>query len=321
MAEISWIKLKTTMFDDEKIKLIQSMPEADAILVIWIRLLVLAGKTNDEGLIYIQRNMPYTEEMLATLFSKPVNVVRLALMTLQQFNMIDLNEDGLIAIENWDKHQNIEGMEKVRLKNAERVRKHRERKKQQALEDKNSGNVTCNVTVTDCNGTDKDIDKDIDKEIDIDKDKKNRSKTSCKYSDEHLRLAEKLKNNLINDFPSEMKKVKIEKWADVFRLIEERDQQTIAAIDYVLDWLPTNSFWFGNIRSASKLRTQFEKLKFEIKNEKERGQQRATYQRQNVRTESLPEWAKEPNNQQEEKLSPEEQAELDRQIKEYMEGK
>ena len=317
MAEISWIKLKTTMFDDEKIKLIQSMPEADAILVIWIRLLVLAGKTNDEGLIYIQRNMPYTEEMLATLFSKPVNVVRLALMTLQQFNMIDLNEDGLIAIENWDKHQNIEGMEKVRLKNAERVRKHRERKKQQALENKNSGNVTCNVTVTDCNGTDK----DIDKEIDIDKDKKNRSKTSCKYSDEHLRLAEKLKNNLINDFPSEMKRVNIEKWADTFRLIEERDQQTIAAIDYVLDWLPTNSFWFGNIRSASKLRTQFEKLKFEIKNEKERGQQRAAYQRQNVRTENLPEWAKEPNNQQEEKLSPEEQAELDRQIKEYLEGK
>lgn len=315
MAEISWIKLKTTMFDDEKIKLIQSMPEADAILVIWIRLLVLAGKTNDEGLIYIQRNMPYTEEMLATLFSKPVNVVRLALMTLQQFNMIDLNEDGLIAIENWDKHQNIEGMEKVRLKNAERVRKHRERKKQQALEDKNSGNVTCNVTVTDCNGTDK----DIDKEIDIDK--KNRSKTSCKYSDEHLRLAEKLKNNLINDFPSEMKRVNIEKWADTFRLIEERDQQTIAAIDYVLDWLPTNSFWFGNIRSASKLRAQFEKLKFEIKNEKERGQQRTAYQRQNVRTENLPEWAKEPNNQQEEKLSPEEQAELDRQIKEFMEGK
>ncbi|MGC3784723.1 phage replisome organizer N-terminal domain-containing protein [Enterococcus faecalis] len=317
MAEISWIKLKTTMFDDEKIKLIQSMPEADAILVIWIRLLVLAGKTNDEGLIYIQRNMPYTEEMLATLFSKPVNVVRLALITLQQFNMIDLNEDGLIAIENWDKHQNIEGMEKVRLKNAERVRKHRERKKQQALEDKNSGNVTCNVTVTDCNGTDK----DIDKEIDIDKDKKNRSKTSCKYSDEHLRLAEKLKNNLINDFPSEMKRVNIEKWADTFRLIEERDQQTIAAIDYVLDWLPKNSFWFGNIRSASKLRTQFEKLKFEIKNEKERGQQRTTYQRQNVRTENLPEWAKESNNQQEEKLSPEEQAELDRQIKEFMEGK
>ncbi|WP_180368420.1 phage replisome organizer N-terminal domain-containing protein, partial [Oenococcus oeni] len=51
MAEIHWIKLKTTMFDDEKIRLIQSVPESDSILIIWIRLLVLAGKTNDDGLI------------------------------------------------------------------------------------------------------------------------------------------------------------------------------------------------------------------------------------------------------------------------------
>lgn len=113
MAEISWIKLKTTMFDDEKIRLIQAVPESDAILVIWIRLLVLAGKTNDDGLIYIQRNMPYSEEMLSTLFSKPVNVVRLALTTLEKFNMIDLNTDGSIAITNWEKHQNVEGMEQV----------------------------------------------------------------------------------------------------------------------------------------------------------------------------------------------------------------
>ncbi|WP_179206379.1 phage replisome organizer N-terminal domain-containing protein, partial [Carnobacterium maltaromaticum] len=109
MAEISWIKLKTTMFDDEKIRLIQSVPESDAILVIWIRLLVLAGKTNDDGLIYIQRNMPYSEEMLATLFGKNVNTVRLALTTLANFNMIDLTTDGLIAVTNWEKHQNVEG--------------------------------------------------------------------------------------------------------------------------------------------------------------------------------------------------------------------
>ncbi|WP_180368063.1 phage replisome organizer N-terminal domain-containing protein, partial [Oenococcus oeni] len=90
MAEIHWIKLKTTMFDDEKIRLIQSVPESDSILIIWIRLLVLAGKTNDDGLIYIQRNMPYTDEMLATLFNKPLNVVRLAITTLNKFNMIDI---------------------------------------------------------------------------------------------------------------------------------------------------------------------------------------------------------------------------------------
>ncbi|RHH70116.1 MULTISPECIES: phage replisome organizer N-terminal domain-containing protein [Vagococcus] len=161
MAEISWIKLKTTMFDDEKIRLIQSVPESDAILVIWIRLLVLAGKTNDDGLIYIQRNMPYTEEMLATLFGKNVNTIRLALTTLEGFNMIDLGKDGLIAITNWEKHQNVEGMDKVRLQNAERNRRYRERKKQLAL---NSGDVS----MTSRDGTDKELDKDKDKELDKD---------------------------------------------------------------------------------------------------------------------------------------------------------
>ena len=161
MAEISWIKLKTTMFDDEKIRLIQAVPESDAILVIWIRLLVLAGKTNDDGLIYIQRNMPYSEEMLATLFGKNVNTVRLALTTLASFNMIDLSNDGLIAISNWEKHQNVEGMEKVREQNRLRAKKHYEKKK--------NSNVSLTLDVTQPNATD--IDKELDKERDIDKEK------------------------------------------------------------------------------------------------------------------------------------------------------
>ena len=37
MAEINWIKLRVDMFDDDKIKIIQSMPEGDAILVVWSR--------------------------------------------------------------------------------------------------------------------------------------------------------------------------------------------------------------------------------------------------------------------------------------------
>ena len=42
MAEINWIKLRVDMFDDDKIKIIQSMPEGDAILVVWIRILALS---------------------------------------------------------------------------------------------------------------------------------------------------------------------------------------------------------------------------------------------------------------------------------------
>ncbi len=48
--------------------------------------------------------------------------------------------------------------------------------------------------------------------------------------------------------------------------------------------------------------------------------QQTNYSKQPVRQEKLPNWVNEQK-QEEEKLSPEEQAELDRQIKEYMEGK
>ncbi len=160
MAEIHWIKLKTTMFDDEKIRLIQSVPESDSILIIWIRLLVLAGKTNDDGLIYIQRNMPYTDEMLATLFNKSLNVVRLAITTLNKFNMIDIGQDGVIAITNWEKHQNIDGMERVREQN--RIRKQRQRKKVQLPSLLESSHVTSRDSHA--------IDTDTDTESDIDKD-------------------------------------------------------------------------------------------------------------------------------------------------------
>ncbi len=92
---------------------------------------------------------------------------------------------------------------------------------------------------------------------------------SHKYSDEHLRLATKLRDNLQVDFPKEAKKVNLESWASDIRLLEEKDEEPIKSIEFVLDWLPKNNFWSSNIRSAKKLRQQFERLKKEIKNERQ----------------------------------------------------
>lgn len=130
MADINWIKLRVDMFDDEKIKIIQSMPEGDAILVIWIRIIALAGKCNAKGLVLIEDEFPYSDEMLATIFNKPLATVRLALGTFEKFRMIERTEKG-IYISNFEKHQNTEGMEKIREQ--ARVRKQREREKKRAL--------------------------------------------------------------------------------------------------------------------------------------------------------------------------------------------
>ena len=145
--------------------------------------------------------------------------------------------------------------------------------------------------------------------------------SSRKYSDEHLRLAQLLQSNLQNDFSKEMQKVNINKWADIVRLMEERDKLSIEQIEYVLNWLPSNSFWFGNIRSASKLREQFEKLVFEIKQEKERTKKASQpYQRQPIRKEVLPDWADNPNADDEE-LNPDQLSAIEQRRQQYLQRK
>ncbi len=165
ISNIKWIKLSTNMFEDEKIRLIEQMPDADTILIIWVKLLSQAGKTNASGYIYLSETIPYTDEMLATIFNRPVSTVRFALKTFEQFGMISIDEEHFIAIENWEKHQNIEGMERVKKLNAERNKRYRERKKQKQLESKNDSDVS--VTSRDGTDIELDIDIDIDKEKDI----------------------------------------------------------------------------------------------------------------------------------------------------------
>ena len=122
MSDVQWIKITTDMFEDEKIDFIQSLPESDAIIVIWVRLITMAGKCNSNGYIFLSENIPYDENMLAHKFRKPVNVIKLALLTFVRLNMIEDTDKGII-LTNWEKHQNIDGLDKIRLQTKERVAK------------------------------------------------------------------------------------------------------------------------------------------------------------------------------------------------------
>jgi len=164
MGNVKWIKLSVAMFEDEKIRLIEQMPDADTILVIWVKLLSQAGKTNSSGYIFLSENIPYTDEMLATIFNRPVSTVRLALNTFVQFGMISIDDDHFIEISNWEKHQNIEGMERVKKLNAERNRRYRERKKQEKLGSENSNG---DVSVTSHDGTELELDRELDIEKEL----------------------------------------------------------------------------------------------------------------------------------------------------------
>jgi len=157
MAEIKWIKLDISIFDNRKIKQIKSLPDGDSIILIWLQLMCLAGNVNDCGKVYLTEEIPYTEQMLATAFNEPLSTVQMALKVFEQFRMIDVIDD-IIYISNWEKYQSVEGMEKVREQTRKRVATYRE--KQRLL-----GSVISNVTVTQGNAIDKDKDIEEEKEI------------------------------------------------------------------------------------------------------------------------------------------------------------
>jgi len=120
-----WICLRSDMFSDEKVTAIEAMPEAgDAVLLIWVRLLCLAGKCNKGGWIVLSEEIPYSPEILAHIFRRPVNTVKLALDTLHRFGMIDYVE-GKLRIVNWEKHQHERQLEDMRAAARLRQQKHR----------------------------------------------------------------------------------------------------------------------------------------------------------------------------------------------------
>ena len=128
MADVKWIKITTDIFDDEKILLIEALPEADSIIVIWFKLLCLAGKINNSGVFLLNDKIAYTDKMLASIFRRKEATVKLALETFENFGMIELVDD-VITIPNWDKHQNLDQLEKKREYMREYMKGKREKQK------------------------------------------------------------------------------------------------------------------------------------------------------------------------------------------------
>lgn len=158
MADVKWIKIVTDIFDDEKMILIEGMPEHDAIIVIWFKLLCMAGKQNNGGVLMMNDKIAYTDEMLATIFRRPLTTVRLALQTFENFGMIEI-VSGAITIPNWEKHQNLVKLERAKEQNRMRVAAHRERQKALVI-----GNDYNTVTPITSNAAEEDKEEDKDKE-------------------------------------------------------------------------------------------------------------------------------------------------------------
>ncbi|AGF57484.1 putative phage replisome organizer [Clostridium saccharoperbutylacetonicum] len=126
---VMWVKFKVDMYEDTKLKIIDSEEKRDLYYYIWARSIVLAGKINLGGYLYITENMPHTIKTLAIEFNRSVGEVNDAFKILRKLEMIELTEDKVFKIKNWEKHQNVEGMERAKQLNINRVAKCRAKKK------------------------------------------------------------------------------------------------------------------------------------------------------------------------------------------------
>lgn len=135
--EVRWIQLSLDVFNNKKIRAIEKMPDGDTLIVIWFKLLVLAGQINDNGCVYFTRDIPFTDQLLSVEFDRPITTVQLALCTFQKFGMINIVDD-LILVSNWTKYQNEKWLEEAR-KEKDRERQKRWYDRQKALT-ANSGN-------------------------------------------------------------------------------------------------------------------------------------------------------------------------------------
>lgn len=158
MSDIKWIKITTDIFDDEKILLIESLPAADSIIVIWFKLLCLAGKQNNNGVFIMNDRIAYNEKMLSTIFRRDEATVRLALDTFQQFGMVEI-VDGVITIPNWGKHQNFDKLEKRNEYMRQYMSDYRAKQKQIA-----NGKANCKLnSKANVSAPEEDIEEDIEK--------------------------------------------------------------------------------------------------------------------------------------------------------------
>ena len=157
MADVKWIKITTDIFDDEKILLIESLPDAYSIIVVWFKLLCLAGKQNNSGVFIMSNKIAYTDKMLATIFRMKETTVQLALRTFEEFGMVEI-VDGVITIPNWGKHQNLDQLESKKEYMRNYMKEYREKQKLLTCKPNYKSNSNANVSEAD-----KEEDKEEDK--------------------------------------------------------------------------------------------------------------------------------------------------------------
>ena len=147
---VQWIKLKVGMFDGNSFKkikraMIGGVSYRDKLTSVWFELMDLAGKSNSNGYLIDNNEIPYhTFEDIAIMIDRETEEVELCMQFFIKERMVEII-DNIYCLSNFEKYQCIEGLEKIREQKRISQAKWRERKSQ-GLIGKNNVDSTVDST-------------------------------------------------------------------------------------------------------------------------------------------------------------------------------
>ena len=129
MNKLQWLKTKVGLFLDPRILYLMNLPNGDSYIVLWFFLKDMAGMVNDDGKIYVSETEPLTTQLIAKSLHRRQPFIENGLKALEQVDLIERDEKGMIRIIIWDELQSFHRDERRREQTNERVRRYRERQR------------------------------------------------------------------------------------------------------------------------------------------------------------------------------------------------
>ena len=199
-----WLKLHKDFFERKEVKLLRMTEKGELSVIIYEKMLLNALET--DGVIYFEHLTETFEEELALALNEDVESVRTVIQFLTKKNLLTSVDDGFYI----ETFSEMVGKEST---STERVRKYRQRKKEETEKMLHETNETLHVT--NCN-TEKrrereeksreEKDKEKDKEIDIDNRVDTDTREDTEVREDATLETIRLKNQqLCNDFVADKK--------------------------------------------------------------------------------------------------------------------
>jgi predicted phage replisome organizer/uncharacterized phage protein (TIGR02220 family) len=237
-----WLKLKRDFFKRHDIQIIESMPNGKDYILFYLKL--LCESVDHEGNLRFSDEIPYNEQMLATITHTNPDIVKSAIKVFTELHMMEILDDGTLYMSEVNKMlgvstQDEHTKESTRL----RVQRYRDRQKTLPQAEKRYSNVTCNG----------EIELEIEKELEKDIDKKGRleeiheiigylnEKTGKKFrasSEAHAKYVRaRLKEGYtVEDFKKVIDK-KVKKWKDDPKMFDFLRPSTLFAPSHFDEYL------------------------------------------------------------------------------------